>query len=563
MTDQHNADQPGEAIPEAVVETRKSFSMVWFIPLVAILIGAWLVYKALSEQGPTIHITFKTAEGLEAGKTKIKYKNVEVGQVESITLNEDLSGVIVTAKMSKDAEKHLTENTRFWVVRARVAAGEVSGLGTLFSGAYIGVDPGKEGEFKRDFKGLETPPVVTTGLPGRHFELQSQSLGSLEVGSPVYFRQINVGQVVGYQLAENGKGISIRIFIHAPHHERVHKNTRFWNAGGIDVSIDATGIKVDTQSIVSILSGGIAFDTPASFESADAAEEGEVFILYKNQEATRDVSYNKKVYWILYFDGTVRGLSKGAPVEFRGIKVGQVVDIKAEVYIDEWKFRIPVLIEFEPERINVAGAEVPDGRLLDEQDEERIKFTEILVEKGLRAQLKSGSLLTGQLYVDLDIFPDASPAAIVYGGKYPEFPTLPAPLERIRTVALNLIDKLNNFPIEQIGNDLRDTVQGTNQLVNSSELREAIKALDATLKHTQKLTADINSNVTPEVTATLKQTRKTLVSAERLIESTSPVNPELQRALEEISRAARSIRGLADYLERNPNALIYGKTGKR
>ncbi len=563
MSNQHSNDPPMDYIPEASVETGKRFSMVWFVPLVAILIGAWLVYKALSEEGPTIHISFKSADGLEAGKTKIKYKNVEVGQVEFIDLTEDLSGVIVTAKMVKDAEQHLTEHTRFWVVRARIAAGEVSGLGTLFSGAYIGIDPGKEGKFKKDFKGLEIPPVVTTGLPGRHFVLESQTLGSLEVGSPVYFRQINVGQVVGYQLAEEGKGIQIKIFINAPHHKRVSKNTHFWNAGGVHVSIGATGVKVDTQSIVSILSGGIAFETPASSDSIEEAKEGEVFVLYKNREETYEVSYAKKDYWIVNFEGTVRGLAKGAPVEFRGIKIGQVVDIKALVSIDDWKLRIPVLIEVEPERLDVVGAVIPGGRLRDEQTEGRLKFLDTLVEKGLRAQLRPGSLLTGQLYVDLDIFPDAPPGAFVYGGKYPEFPTIPAPLDQIRSTALNLLARLNKFPIEQIGNDLRDTVQGANRLVNSPELRQAIQALDTTLKHTQKLASDVNKNVTPEVTETLKQARKTLASAERLIETTSPVNPELRRALEEIARAARSIRGLADYLERNPNALITGKTARR
>ena len=208
MSEEKTRNEEIHELPEAVVSKRKhQISIVWFVPLVALLIGGWLVYKTLSEKGPTVTISFKSAEGLEAGKTKIKYKNVELGQVKKIHLTPDLAGVLVEAELVKEAEDFLSANTRFWVVRARVAAGQVSGLGTIFSGAYIGLDPGKPGLPASQYVGLETPPVVTTDLPGRHFRLYAKRLGSLDIGAPVYYRQIKVGQVVSYKLNEDGGAI--------------------------------------------------------------------------------------------------------------------------------------------------------------------------------------------------------------------------------------------------------------------------------------------------------------------------------------------------------------------
>ena len=249
-------------MPEAVVQTRSRISLVWLIPLVAAAIGAWLAYKAYSEQGPEIAISFKTAEGLQAGKTKLRYKQVEFGVVERIELSPDISKVIVTARLEKGSEKFLTDKTRFWVERARVSAGSVQGLGTLLGGAYIGIDPVATGKPTNEFTGLEVPPVVTAGEPGRHFMLHAKELGSVEVGAPVYFRQIRVGEVVSYVLDDSGASVDIQIFVEAPHDQRVRENTRFWNASGVNVSLGAGGLQIDTASLTSILIGGIAFENP-------------------------------------------------------------------------------------------------------------------------------------------------------------------------------------------------------------------------------------------------------------------------------------------------------------
>jgi paraquat-inducible protein B len=520
-------------VPEAVVQTKKSFSIVWLVPVVAVLIGGWLVVKALTEKGPTITITFNSAEGLEAGKTKLKYKDVEVGQVESIVLAEDLTYVEVTAELAKAAEDWLSENTRFWVVRARVGAGEVSGLGTIFSGAYIGIDPGKGGKSARTFKGLEIPPIVTADLPGRHFLLRAQRLGSLDIGTPIYFRQIKVGQVVAHNLEKDGQAVTIKTFIHGPHHKWVRKNTRFWNASGLDVSLDASGIKVNTESLVSILAGGIAFDSPVSSEPGAPAEEGDTFVLYESREKSLERKYETRTYWLLYFNSSVRGLNVGAPVEFKGIKVGEVTNINLEFDWENLAFRVPVLVEMEPERLTMVG----------EQDMKRSTALDILVEKGLRAQLKTGSLLTGQLFVDMDIHPGAPPQKIVYGERYIEFPTVPTPMEEITNDVTRIVEKLAKLPLEQIGDDLRDTMQHVSK----------------TTERLETLVKNLDTEVAPAVNATLEQTQKTLTKVDSLLNATSPMGYEMKQALAELGEAARSLRSLSDYLERHPEALIKGK----
>jgi paraquat-inducible protein B len=576
MNEQPNNESDLNDVPEAVVQTRRQISIVWVVPIVAILIGGWLAYKAISEKGPTITITFSTAEGLEAGKTKIKYKEVEIGQVEAIRVSQDLTHVVVTAELVKDAEKYLTEQTRFWVVRARVAAGEVSGLGTIFSGAYIGIDPGKTGSPSRAFKGLEVPPVVTAGLPGRHFVLKSDRLGSLDVGSPVYYRQIKVGQVVSYQLEKDLQTVSLRLFVDAPHH--VRKNTKFWNASGLDVALDASGIRIRTQSLVTLMLGGIAFDIPAETKPGDPTQEDDVFTLYENQDDIHQKKASELRHWILEFKGSVRGLAKDAPVEFRGIEIGEVTDIRAEFDIETLEPRILVFVQTDPEVFKSVGQSFLEPK----QEMER------LVEKGLRAQLKTGSLITGQLFVDVDFHPDAPPAVVKYDDIYPQLPTIPAPMEMITASLNQLLTKLEKLPIVEIGNSLKKTAQGAERLVNSAELRNAIVGLNQTLQNTRKFTGNLdatltpelhkavtrmnealenaqmlmqnlNAKVTPEINATLDQTQKTLADIGGVVSPDSPIYSELRRALKELADAAKSIRVMADYLERHPDALIYGK----
>ncbi len=538
MTDHSPAAQHAVT---AKVKSGRSFSMIWIVPVLALLIGGWLAVKAISEKGPTITITFATAEGLEAGKTKIRYKDVEVGQVEEISLSPDLKGVIVTAELNKGAKKYLTDKTRFWVVRATVRGGSVSGLGTLLAGAYIGIDPVEAGQPTTSFKGLEVPPVITSGLPGRHFWLRADTLGSLNIGAPVYYRQIQVGQVVSYKFGEDGQSVDLQLFIEAPHHTRVTDNTRFWNASGVDVTLNAQGLKVDTQSLVSILSGGLAFDVPKNTIPGDEAKENMIFRLYPDNESIQEKTYTVRRYWMLYFDQSVRGLSVGAPVEMFGVKVGEVVSLDLEYDAKKKKFRVPVRVVFEPERI--AGAR-EDARKtsVEEADKNLQMFVE---ERGLRAQLKSGNLLTGQQIIDLGFYPDAKKVKMAFVDGDPVVPTIGGSLDQIQESVARITSRLEKVPFEQIG----------------AELNEALREAKVALKQAGEFAGKLNNETAPQLKATLDELQKTLVEVQGMVGKDSALNYNTKKTFDELNLTLRALRDLTETLDKKPESLLFGKGG--
>jgi len=528
------SDEPEETIEgprdsdvaEAVVEKRSRPSAVWMIPVVAVLIGAFLVYRTFADQGPKITISFKTASGLEAGKTKIKYKDVEVGLVESIRLTDDFSGVIVTAELVKNATAYLTENTRFWVVRARVSAGRVTGLGTLFSGAYIGMEPSTAGTSQRDFVGLEIQPVVTSDDPGRRFLLRSSQGGSFDVGAPVYFRKIQVGEVISSKLSDSGDHVMVQVFVRDPHDKRVRTDTRFWNASGLDLSLDTAGVRVDTASLTSLLIGGISFETPPSFREGDEPAEDHVFPLYPDRNDAFSEVYTVKRRFLLTFEQSVEGLRAGAPVLFHGMQIGEVLDVKLEFERERMKFVVPVLIELEPERVSDR----------DEISDDPSDTVKTLVDAGLRARLKSGNLLTGAKQIELVMIEDAEPVEVEIAGEYFEIPTVPAPLEALTSNLSKILEKLDKVPVEEIGENLNGSLE----------------RLEATLANAEDLTAQLDAEILPSVAAVARD-------ASALLSPNSTVTTELRRLLIELTEAARSLRLMADYLEQHPESLVRGK----
>ena len=516
----------GDDVGDALVEEQKRISAIWIIPIIAVLVGGFVAWRVLSARGPEIEIVFKSAEGVQAGKTQVKYKDVEVGLVESVELAADLSGVIVKARMVAGARDYLRETARFWIVKPRIAGGQVSGLGTLLSGAYIGIDPVLEGKRATRFTGMEVPPIVTLQEAGRYFVLRSRRAGALDVGTPVFFRKISVGQVVSSELDTKDDFITTRIFVRAPYDERVHATSRFWDASGFNASISADGVVIDTESLVSILVGGIAFDA-RDHEGAPVAEPETVFTLFESREAANRPVYTITTSYLLYFDQSVRGLRRGSPVEFRGIEVGTVSDVRIEFDPKQAHFLIPVTIEIEPERFLKGDAgEVDRHGNLDR-----------LVASGLRAQLKSGNLLTGQLVVSLDIFKNAPPARVDWGGPIAVIPTIPTPIEEITASLTQLAEKIGKLPVEQIGEDLRGSLAALRKTLVKAE------------------------GVGPALTDTLQQAERTLSSTDALIGPDSTVNSELRRALLELSEAARALGLAAEQIQTQPQSLIFGKEG--
>ncbi|BCZ81128.1 intermembrane transport protein PqiB [Paraburkholderia terrae] len=529
-------DPGGPDFPEVatVRRARWRLQLVWLVPLVAVLIGGWLAVKAVLEQGPTVTISFKTGDGLEAGKTRIKFKNVEIGTVRKVVLSNDHTRVIATAELTKNASDMLVDDSRFWVVQPRISGGTVSGLGTLLSGSFVSMDPGKSKVARHDFIGLETPPVIATGEPGSEFVLKGEDMGSLDVGSPVFFRRLQVGQVTSYALDQDGNGVTVHVFVNAPYDRYVTTGTRFWQASGIDVSLDAAGVRVNTQSLVSILIGGLAFQTPKETTSSEPAAARSEFVLYHDREEAMKHPDRIVVTYVFKFKESVRGLVVGAPVEFWGIPVGEVTAINTRFDRTTMGFTIPVEVQLFPERFTSRYASGEKGGRLTSEPH---RLAQLLVERGLRAQLRTGSLLTGQRYIALDFFPNAPRASVDLTANPPELPTIPGGLQSLQDSVSSLVAKMNKVPFEGIGNRAQQTLADADRLV---------KTLD--------------SDVAPEARATLAAARTAIDSANGALQPDSALTQNTVETMREMSRAAAALRTLADYLERHPEALLRGKT---
>ncbi|HEX9154941.1 MAG TPA: MlaD family protein, partial [Nitrospira sp.] len=399
-----------EDVPSAVAvsKRRRSPQLVWLIPIIAALVGGGLVVKTILEKGPTITITFKTAEGLEAGKTKVKFKNIDIGEVRTVGFTKDLQQVVVTAEMKKGVKPHLVEDVKFWIVKPRIAGGQVSGIGTLFSGSYIEMDRGKSSTPREEFEGLEIQPMVTGDMQGRQFILQGKDLGSHDVGTPVMFRRIQVGKIAASELSQDGSNVTLKIFIESPYDKFVTPNTRFWDVSGIDITADASGVSVNTEGLMSILLGGVAFEAPTGAGELPEADPDTVFPLYPNRAAALKQPDRETLMFTMYFDESLRGLTVGSPLEVNSVTLGEVKGIKAEFDEERHQFRFPVDVAIFPGRLR---AMMRQGIAAPTPAEQKARIDEMIA-SGLRAQLKTGSLLTGQMFIGMEFFPKARPAKI-------------------------------------------------------------------------------------------------------------------------------------------------------
>jgi paraquat-inducible protein B len=546
-------------IPEAVAvpPRRARFSAIWIVPILAVLVAIGIAWERFASEGPTVTITFKSADGIEAGKTFVKYKEVNIGQVTAVRLTDDAKGVEVTARIAKSAASLMVDDARFWVVRPRISLSGVSGLSTLISGNYIGFEAGASTKRGRAFTGLEVPPIITGSMPGRQFVLQAADLGSLGIGSPLYFRRLQVGQVVAYDLAPNGSSVQLRVFVNAPYDRFVVRDTRFWNASGIDMSLTANGVDVRTQSLVSVLEGGIAFETPPGYASSSQAAAESVFTLYGDRLAAMKVDESVATRYVMYFRESVRGLSVGAPVSFYGVPVGEVTDVGLSFDGRTLDVRPRVEVLLYPERVvaQLPGAQSAKLEALVKEQIVRHEFMQKLVEqRGLRAQLATGSLVTGQRFVSIGYFPKAPKAQLDWKQTPPEMPTIVSTLPELEEKIGRIVDRIEKMPLDAIGEDMK----------------KALASMDAMLRDARSTIQRFDTDVTPSLKATLDDARGALGAAEKMLTSTennlvgpgAPGQVELRNAMQELARAARSLRVLADYLERHPESLIRGKTAE-
>jgi paraquat-inducible protein B len=529
-------------VPPSARQRRRVFSWIWMVPLLAAGIVIWLAIRALVDRGPLITISFNDAEGIQAGDTRIRHRDVDLGTVESVYLNHEMSRAFVRARMRRSVTEHLNADTRFWIVRPRVGFGGISGLSTLVSGSYIEMYPGRGGgKPQRSFVALDDPPALTPDTPGRFFTLHTDDLGSLTGGSTVSYRGVPVGEVEGFQLDPSGKQISIFAFVRAPFEKYVNSQTRFWNSGGIDVAIGVEGLRFRASSWQQLISGGVSFDTPDAVLGTTESAPGTIFRLYGNQyDAQRDprgstLSYRAR------FSGGGSGIGAGTSVQLEGAEVGEVTE--SLLQFDDASQTLVTLatLEIDPSRIQIVNRRANTAEDATSALGSRL---EGLVTRGLRAHLVTANFLTGTKVVSLDMVPEAPPARITHGEGIAELPTT------------------NTTDLSAVLSSVQSVLHHIDQATAGPALGHAIKELDLTLTHLDQITSSVEPQIQPMM-ASLRETaeaaQRTLQAANNVLGTSAASSADLPRLIRELTDAARSMRDLADYLERHPESLIRGR----
>jgi paraquat-inducible protein B len=556
----HEPAAPWQDLPRPEIAPRRriGLSLVWLVPIVALVVAASLFVRTVLLVGPRIDIEFVTADGIEPGKTDVRYKEVIIGRVEAVTLRGDRKRVIVTVRLDRAAAGFAVEDSLFWVVRPRIGAAGISGLGTLLSGAYIGSDAGSSAVTRDAFVGLEAPPFVLRGEPGAIFALRADDLGSLEVGSPVLYRRTRVGRVVGYTLDPVGDELSIRVFVEAPYQTLVTPQTRFWNASGVDLRLNASGLTINTQTLASVIAGGVAFENrPGSAKAAAPAAPESTFVLFNDRRSALAPEDGTGVPVRMVFDQTARGLAENAPIDFLGVEIGRVRSVQLQYDDRRQRFPVRVMADLYPLRLGAVRSALFSGTDGDAAAEAAV--VQRLVEKGMSAQLRTGNLLTGQLYVALELGknkPRTRPE-VVDGAV--DLPTIPGALSELQPQIAEIVHKLSRVPFDEIANNLQGTLTGL-----QGTLQSASTAITQLTPDAQKALA--------EVQRTLSRAQASLDSLDRSVtDPNAPLQRGLDDTLQELQRAAQSMRVLSDYLQLHPESLLRGKppdpsvpgTGKR
>jgi paraquat-inducible protein B len=522
---------------QAKISQGRSFSGIWIIPLIALLLGVYMVVHTWLTEGPTITVAFSNASGLTEGKTKIKYRSVDMGVVEEVRLNDNFDGVVATIKLDRQTLPLLRDDTRFWVVTARVGMGNISGLDTLLSGAYIQLAPGTGKQGQRDFVALEQPPLTPTGAPGLRLKLISERAASVSAGDAVLYNHYKVGRVESMTFDPRDRKAHYTLFIDAPYHELVDSQSRFWDVSGISMSAGADGFKLETGSMDTVLLGGVAFGLPPGMTKGEPVEHNTEFELYSSYDDILKNPFHFGTYYVVSFSQSIKGLSAGAPVEYRGIPLGRVerillkesIEYNIEQGIEGQGADVPILIYLEPGRLALS-----DSKSSIEGLHTAIRFG---VDNGMRASLETGSLLTGAKYVSIDYFEGAEEAAIGSFLDYPTIPTIETGLGQIEQKLTAVLDKINALPLD-------DTVSSANA---------AIATLNETLDSLHKILESQSTQQLPQqLDATLQELQTTLSGLSPNSEAYQSINSSLQR----LNRTIGNLESLTRTLSGQPNAAV-------
>jgi paraquat-inducible protein B len=562
-SDPAGPSRPG-GLPPPTLRPWAGLPWIWAVPVLALVIAAWLGLRTITDRGPLITISFANAEGIELGRseaarTTIRYKNVELGRVVSLGLSPDQSHVVVTAEMRQEAEPLLRADTKFWVVRPRLEFSGITGLSTLVSGAYIGILPGGGDKGARDFTGLQNPPPAQGLVGGTSYTLTAERQPFISDSAPVYYHGVKVGEVTEQALSDKDGTVSIKIFIYEPHNVLIRPGSQFWISAGVEASLGAQGLRLETETLQTLLTGAIVFDTPPAALAEAESQPGSKFTLYRDRKSAADSADPVLVFYQVSFPGSVHGLAIGTPVELRGIPIGRVSALRLEYDRASDDIRVPTTLEITPHRIAIPGeAPLPrdDPKAAAEATN---RLFERLIAKGLRARLAPDNLLIGSRIVALEFLENAAPAQLVQREPYPELPTAPGSgLDEIARSASALLDQLASLPLGELIGGMREMVKHADAVVASPELKRSVKQLDRTLADAGQFARDIRVQAGPLLTK-LNSAADQLGSTLALLGNDPRSSTDLARTMSELKDAARSVRVLADMLERHPEALLRGK----
>jgi paraquat-inducible protein B len=550
---------PADGSHPSAIEGKRRFSFVWLVPIVAAALVIYLGYTTLSRRGPEITLHFQTADGLAEQQTLLKYKSVPLGTVEDVDLGGKHADVVVHVRMQRSAKFLLTDHARFWVVRPHFTLANISGLETLVSGAYITVDPGVPGgRAERDFKGLEEPPGTTSDQPGRTFDLKASRIGSLSEGAPVFYRDVTVGTLLKYDLPEGLGPVSLHVFIRTPYDQLVHGDTLFWNASGVSLTTGSDGIHLELESIEALLTGGIAFETPADGGSGPVPESPTAFRLYESKPKADAALFRLNTPCVSYFRSSVQGLERGSSVQIFGVQIGAVSDVKLVFDSATRRFVARVKFDLQPERV-LKPSEYYDVSA---------PGVRALVADGLRVVLDSSNLLTGQKVLSLQYVPNTKEELVTQEGDALVLPSHAGGIGGIITAMADITAKLDRIPFEEMGNNLNNTLRSLNDTVGGPDLKNAIASLSQTMKDVGHLVHEADTNLTPtmqrlpaiagDLQAAIDRARDALGAGG--YGPNSDVQRNLARMIDQVAETARAVRFLADFLDHHPEALLFGRT---
>lgn len=511
MSDESNA-QSSSAAPAHVTHTRR-WNSVWLVPLVAFGIGIWMVYAHYTSQGPVISIRFATAEGIEPDKTKVRAKNVEIGEVMSVQLAEDARSVLLSVRVHKESEHLLHEDSTFWVVRPRIRPGGVSGLDTLLSGAYIEMEPGKSKDLSERFEGLDSPPETSSEVEGMRLTLENDTNKALQAGAPILFGGMPAGRVEDVRFNVARRLTSYTVFIDAPYDQLVTDNTRFWFNSGLAAEVSAEGLRLELGTLETIVTGGLSFGVPEGQPlGVRVTSPDHHFKVYPNADTSNERKYTHSLSYIIMANKSVRGLQAGAPVEYRGVKIGEVlrtdIDYSTEnVHLLEPDSRIPILIKVEPARLGYADSSEEAKQAADRLDE--------LIKQGLHGEIKTTNFLTGAQLIDLHYMDRRGGTRETFAG-FTVIPTAEGQVDQLLVLLEKTARNINDLPLE----DVTDKALAT--------LDETLSTLDSY----QQLAADYSAG--------------------------SESHRELQRNLRSLQRAIDEFTVLTRQIRHQPNSILFG-----